>query len=140
MRKHLWRLLLLGLISLQIISCVIILPKKTWWNKGYSSDNIPIVNIIKQSANPLIICSECGKDWGWGNVLSISYLLEPQTKFQLFPDTNIKQIPDTFTDVFFLNASEKLQDTLKKEHDWNIALVFKHNLSLWKLKSSTENN
>ncbi|MEH1919137.1 glycosyltransferase family 39 protein [Nostoc sp.] len=114
MRKHLWRLLLLGLISLQIISCVIILPKKTWWNKAYSSDNIPIVDIIKQSVNPLIICAECGKDWGWGNVLSISYLLEPQTKFQLFPDTNIKQIPDTFTDVFFLNASEELQDTLKK--------------------------
>ena len=140
MRKHLWRLLLIGLISLQIISCVIILPKKTWWNKGYSSDNIPIVNIIKQSPNPLIICSECGRDWGWGNVLSISYLLEPQTKFQLFPDTNIKQIPDTFTDVFFLNGSEKLQETLKKEHGWNITLVFKHDLSLWKLKSSTENN
>ncbi|MHC5822222.1 MAG: glycosyltransferase family 39 protein, partial [Nostoc sp.] len=139
MRKHLWRLLLLGLIFLQIISCVIILPKKTWWNKGYSSDNIPMVNIIKQSQNPLIICLECGKDSGWGNVLSISYLLEPQTKFQLFPETNIKQIPDTFTDVFFLNASEKLQDTLKKEHDWNIALVFKHSQSLWKLKSSTGN-
>ncbi|MEH1867795.1 MAG: glycosyltransferase family 39 protein [Nostoc sp.] len=138
-RKHLWRLLLLGLIFLQIISCVIILPKKTWWNKAYSSDNIPMVNIIKQFQNPLIICLECGKDWGWGNVLSISYLLEPQTKIQLFPETNIKQIPDTFTDVFFLNASEKLQDTLKKEHGWNIALVFKHSQSLWKLKSSTGN-
>lgn len=134
MRKHLWRLLLLGLIFLQIISCLIILPKKTWWNKGYSSDNIPIVNIIKQSPNPLIICLKCGRDWGWGNVLSISYLLEPQTKFQLFPETNIKEIPDTFTDVFFLNASEKLQDTLKKEHGLNIGLVFKHSLSLWKLK------
>ncbi|MBW4428566.1 MAG: glycosyltransferase family 39 protein [Nostoc desertorum CM1-VF14] len=133
-RKHLWRLLLLGLISLQIISCLIILPKKTWWNKAYSSDNIPIVNIIKQSPNPLIICLKCGRDWGWGNVLSISYLLEPQTKFQLFPETNINKIPDTFTDVFFLNASEKLQDTLKKEQGLNIGLVFKHNLSLWKLK------
>ncbi|MEH1822663.1 MAG: glycosyltransferase family 39 protein [Nostoc sp.] len=139
MHKHLWRLLLLGLIFLQIISCVIILPKKTWWNKAYSSDNIPMANIIKQFKNPLIICLECGKDSGWGNVLSISYLLEPQTKFQLFPSTNIKQIPDIFTDVFFLNASEKLQDTLKKEHDWNIALVFKHSQSLWKLKSSTGN-
>ncbi|MHC5719840.1 MAG: hypothetical protein ACYTX0_49355, partial [Nostoc sp.] len=59
--------------------------------------------------------------------------------FQLFPGTNIKQIPDTFTDLFFLNASEKLQDTLKKEHDWNIALVFKRSQSLWKLKSSTGN-
>ncbi|MEH1827310.1 MAG: glycosyltransferase family 39 protein [Nostoc sp.] len=139
MRKYLWRLLLLGLIFLQIISCVIILPKKTWWNKAYSSDNIPMANIIKQFKNPLIICLECGKDSGWGNVLSISYLLEPQTKFQLFPSTNIKQIPDTFTDVFFLNASEKLQDILKKEHDWNITLVFKHSQSLWKLKSSTGN-
>ncbi|MCC5658340.1 glycosyltransferase family 39 protein [Nostoc sp. XA010] len=134
MRKHLWRLLLLGLIFLQIISCLIILPKKTWWNKGYNSDNIPIVNIIKQSPNPLIICLKCGRDWGWGNVLSISYLLEPQTKFQLFPETNIKEISDTFTDVFFLNASEKLQDTLKKEHGLNIGLVFKDSLSLWKLK------
>ncbi len=139
MRKHLWRLLLIGLICLQIISCVIIIPTKTW-NKAYSSDNIPMVNIIKQSANPLIICLECGKDWGWGNVLSISYLLEPQTKFQLFPGTNIKQIPDTFTDVFFLNASKKIQDILKKEHGLNIALVFKNKQSLWKLKSNTENN
>lgn len=134
MRKHLWRLLLLGLISLQIISCVVIFPKNTWWNKGYSADNIPIVNIINKSPNPLIICLKCGNDWGWGNVLSISYLLEPQTKFKLFPETDIKQITDTFTDVFFLNASEKLQDTLKKEHNWNIALVFKHKQSLWKLK------
>jgi uncharacterized membrane protein len=134
LRKYLWRLLLLGLISLQIISCLIILPKKTWWNKAYNSDNIPIVNIIKQSPKPLIICLKCGRDWGWGNVLSLSYLLEPETKFQLFPETNIKEIPDTFTDVFFLNLSEKLQDTLKKEHGLNIGLVFKHNLSLWKLK------
>ncbi|MBD0387336.1 MAG: glycosyltransferase family 39 protein [Nostoc sp. C3-bin3] len=134
MRKHLWRLLLLGLISLQIISCLVILPKKTWWNKAYNSDNIPMANIIYQSPNPLIICLKCGRDWGWGNVLSLSYVLEPQTKFQLFPETNIKEIPDTFTDVFFLNASEELQNTLKKEQGLNIGLVFKHNLSLWKLK------
>ncbi|MDZ8051498.1 MAG: glycosyltransferase family 39 protein [Aulosira sp. ZfuVER01] len=133
-RKHLWRLLLVGLIFMQIISSVIILPKKAWWNKAYNTDNISIVNIIKQSPNSLIICAECNQDWGWGNVLSISYLLEPQTKFQLFPGTNIQQIPDTFSDLFFLNASEKLQASLKKEHNWEIASVFKKNLSLWKLK------
>ncbi|MDZ7956763.1 MAG: glycosyltransferase family 39 protein [Aulosira sp. DedQUE10] len=132
--KHLWRVLLLCLISLQIISCAIMLPKNAWWNKAYNTDNIPLVNIIKQSPNPLIICAECGQDWGWGNVLSISYLLEPETKFQLFPGTDIQQIPDTFSDVFFLNASEKLQETLKKEHNWDLALVFNKNLSLWKLK------
>ncbi|OUL17951.1 glycosyltransferase family 39 protein [Nostoc sp. 106C] len=134
-RKHLWRLLLVGLICMQIISCVIILPKKAWWNKAYNTDNISMVNIIKQSPNPLIICAQCNQDWGWGNVLSLSYLLEPQTKFQLFSGTDIKEIPDTFSDVFFLNASEKLQATFKKEHNWNIVSVFKKNLSLWKLKS-----
>ncbi|MDZ4872276.1 MAG: hypothetical protein CLLPBCKN_001664 [Chroococcidiopsis cubana SAG 39.79] len=93
-----------------------------------------MANIINQSPNPLIICSECGQDGGWGNVLSISYLLEPQTKFQLFPGADIQQISDTFSDVFFLNASEKLQDTLKKAHNGDIAPVFKHDQSLWKLK------
>ncbi|QIR37652.1 hypothetical protein HCG51_13640 [Tolypothrix sp. PCC 7910] len=132
--KHLWRLLLLGLISLQLISCAIILPKKAWWNKAYNTDNIAIVNIINQAPYPLIICPECGQDWGWGNVLSLSYLVAPQTKFQLFPGTNIKSIPQTFSDVFFLNASEELQKSLKKEHNWEINEVFKKNQSLWKLK------
>jgi uncharacterized membrane protein len=133
--KYLWRLLLVVIICLEIISCLIILPKNTWWNKAYSSDNIPIVNIIKQSPNPLIICSDCGQDWGWGNVLSISHLLEPKTKFQLFSGVNIKQNPDTFSDLFFLNGSQELQDTLKKEHNWEIAPVFKNSQSLWKLKN-----
>ncbi|MBD2211025.1 glycosyltransferase family 39 protein [Nostoc linckia FACHB-104] len=132
--KHLWRLLLLILISLQLISCAIILPKKAWWNKAYNTDNVAMVNIIHQSPYPLIICTECGQDWGWGNVLSLSYLVAPQTKFQLFPGTDIKSIPDTFSDVFFLNASEELQKSLKKEHNWQITEVFKKNQSLWKLK------
>ncbi|MBO3462183.1 glycosyltransferase family 39 protein [Aetokthonos hydrillicola Thurmond2011] len=132
--KNLWRLLLVVIICLEIISCLIILPKNTWSNKAYSSDNIPIVNIIKQSPNPLIICSECGQDWGWGNVLSISYLLEPKTKFQLFSGIDIKQNPDGFSDLFFLNASQELQNTLKKEHNWEITSVFKNSQSLWKLK------
>lgn len=132
--SQIWAILLVGLISLELISCYIIFPKTVWSNKAYNSNNIPIVNIINQAKKPLLICSDCGRDWGWGNILSISYLLEPNVKLQLFPGINITTDFNNFSDVFFLNASEKLRNNLKKEQNLNISLLYKKNLSLWKLE------
>ncbi|MBD2682042.1 MULTISPECIES: glycosyltransferase family 39 protein [Nostoc] len=134
LQRKIWRLIIILFLVLELISCYVIFPKTTWANKGFSSDNIPIVNIINQSQYPILICPECTGDKCWGSILSMSYYLKPTVKIQMFPEINISPNFNKFSDVFFLNASEKLQNHLKKEQNLDINLVYKNKLSLWKLK------
>ncbi|MBD2472395.1 glycosyltransferase family 39 protein [Nostoc sp. FACHB-145] len=132
-KQKIWRLIFILFLLMELFSCYVIFPSKTW-NKAYNSDNIPIVNIIHQSKNPILICSECIGDGGWGNILSISYLLKPTVKIQMFPGINISQDFNDFSDVFFLRASEKFRNYLKTEQNLEMELVYKNKLSLWKLE------
>lgn len=134
LKQKIWRSIIIACIFLELVSCYIIFPQQTWWNKAYSSDNIPIVNIIHQTKNPILICTECTGDGGWGNILSMSYLLKPTVDIQMFPGNSILRDFNDFSDVFFLRASDKLRSYLKKEQNLDIILVYKNTLSLWKLE------
>jgi len=133
-QRKIWRLIIILFLALELISCSVIFPKTTWGNKGFSSDNIPIVNIINQTSDPILIYPECGGDKCWGSILSMSYLLEPTVKIQMFPGISISQNFENYQDVFFVDASEKLRNYLKKEQNLEMDVVYKNKLSLWKVK------
>ncbi|WP_445635322.1 glycosyltransferase family 39 protein [Nostoc sp. DSM 114161] len=132
--RKIWRLILILFILLELVSCYVIFPKTTWANKGFSYDNIPIVNIIDKTSDPILIYPECGGDKCWGSILSMSYLLKPTVKIQIFPGINISQDIKNYSNVFFLNASERFRNYVKKEQNLEIDVVYQNNLSLWKVK------
>ena len=109
-----------GLVSnIDIISCAIISPAQTWWNKYYSSDILPIAKIVNQANQPLLLIE---KYWrSRGKLYSFSNFLEP--KVQIQPLTKGKMtdnIPDSFSNVFVFNPSDILQEKLKESQKYEI--------------------
>lgn len=110
-----WQGIMALLISGGVISCVIISQSDTWWNKIIGYHNHKIAQIINQSPHPLLISNT--SDINTGDVISLSYLLEPKVRLQLVVDPNVPKIPDGFSDVFLFYPSKALQQGLEKEYN-----------------------
>lgn len=149
-QQKLWRIVMVVLVSMGIVSSVIISSAETWWNKQFSSCNPHVARIINQANHPLVISDGNGLifDHALSNVISLSYLLDKKVKIQLVIEPKIPKIPDGFSDMFLFTPSETLRDGLEKNSNWKLEPVYSDRKSyrgsqvcLWKLsklKSSTK--
>mgnify|MGYP005840980493 CR=1 FL=1 len=112
-KQKVWQGLMAILISLGIASCAVSSQADTWWNKVVGHRNSQIARLINQAPRPLVISNT--SDTNTGNVISLSYLLDSKTRFQLVVEPNIPKIPDEFSDVFLFHLSENLQEELKNK-------------------------
>jgi uncharacterized membrane protein len=135
LKKNVWNILLMTLIFLGLVSCSLSYNKYTWWNKFFSSDNIPISRIIEQEKSPLVISEGDTKEMGFGNLVSLSYSLNNQTKIQLFRQLDITKIPTKdFKSVFVFNPSPQFKDEMENKYGLKLENIYQNDLSLWKLK------
>jgi uncharacterized membrane protein len=81
LRKKLWQGLLGIILLCGLLSCWQISQAEVWWNKGISSYNPQIAAAINKSSNPLVISDAGGTNLG--NIISLAYLVKPETKFKL---------------------------------------------------------
>jgi uncharacterized membrane protein len=128
-KQELWQIVLLALFSGGVISCAISSQADTWWNKYVNYYTPQVASIINQSPHPLLI-----SDSSIGNVLSLSYLLDPKVQLQLMVQPTIPKINKSYSDVFFFNPfnfSKPLRSELQKEY--KIELVHKRG-KLWRLE------
>lgn len=112
--NRLWSLLLVIVISAGIISDVFIFQADTWWTKKKSDNHPQVSQIINQSLRPLVITSNY--NFNIGEALSLSYLLDPKTKFQLVAEPNIPQVAEGFTDVFLYDPFPALREGVEKQN------------------------
>lgn len=63
-----------------------------------SGSNQQVARTINNAIQPLVISNSTGSNFG--NILSLSYLLEPKVRFRLVVDPNVPQIPLSVGDVF----------------------------------------
>jgi uncharacterized membrane protein len=116
-------LLLAGLVSLLAIS-----GSDTSWSKGVSAFNPEFARIINQAERPLVVSTN--GDINPGEILSLSYLLDPKVRLILTDYGRFPDIPPGYTDVFLVNPSRELQEALAA----NYRLEVLHNSGrLWKL-------
>lgn len=122
--QKLWRLALAAVLSLGIISCCIYLPADYWWNKDRSYINIPIARTIDSTSGPLIVADlwEYSVD-AIGNLLGLSYLLNPQTKFVVLPPERL-EIPQNFDEIFLYGISPQLQAEIEKNNRYEIQTIY----------------
>jgi len=108
-QQKLWQLGLIALISSEIVSCAVSSQSQLWWNKYPSSTkyNPQVAAIVNQAQKPLVICH--GGNNITGKIMSISYLLKPQTQLLLAVKPEQVKIPDGFSDVFLYRSTELLQ-------------------------------
>ncbi len=131
-RRKIWQTILAIVIIAGVVSYGVYSQAETWWNKELSSGNLQVAKIINQASRPLLISDDFGSRFG--NVFSLSYLVEPKVRFQLVKGENIPQIPKGFTDIFLLNPPEALREGLEKKYNRQARIIYKENsYSLWKL-------
>ncbi|WP_373537198.1 glycosyltransferase family 39 protein [Microcoleus sp.] len=122
--QKLWRLAFAAVLSVGIISCCIYLPADTWWNKDRSYINIPIARTVNSASGPLLVADL----WVYSvdtiaNLLSLSYLLVPQTKFIVFPP-QIVEIPPNFKEIFLYGISPEVKAEIEKKTPYEIEKVY----------------
>ncbi|MHC5933035.1 glycosyltransferase family 39 protein [Nostoc sp.] len=134
-RRSIWHIIIALVIICGLISFKVSSQAETWWNKGISYDNPQIAQIINQTTRPLLISDALGNNFG--NVFSLSYLLEPKVRFLLVNNQKIPKIPDGFTDVFLLNPSDIWREKIEKKYKSKTDIVYSDNYYLiWKLTKS----
>jgi uncharacterized membrane protein len=134
-RHRNWQIIIGLLIICGVVSSRVSSQVNTWWNKGMSYGNPQVAQIINQTPSPLLISDASGINYG--NVFSLSYLLEPKVRFLLMQDQRIPKIPDGFTDVFLLNPSFDWRQIIEKRYDLKTEIVYSNNYySVWKLTKS----
>lgn len=127
-----WRIALVALLSIGVISCADISQSAIWWNKAEGNDNYHLAQIINTANKPLLV-----SDAYFVRVISLSYLLTQNVQFQLVVKPNIPQIPPEFSNVFLYEPSQTLRDGLKKQY--SVELIAQstepsyHHPSLWRL-------
>ncbi|MBE9000298.1 glycosyltransferase family 39 protein [Nostoc sp. LEGE 12447] len=124
---------LVGLVIIcGLISCKVNFQAETWWNKGISYGNPKVAQIINLTTRPLLISDALGNNYG--NVFSLSYLLEPKVQFLLVQNQKIPKIPDRFADVFLFNPSDTWRETIEKKYNLKTDIVYSDKYySVWKL-------
>ncbi|MDJ0774552.1 MAG: glycosyltransferase family 39 protein [Mastigocoleus sp. MO_167.B18] len=133
LKRKLWQGIMLVLISGAVTSCIVSSQAETWWNKTLDYHNHHIARIINQGTLPLVV----GETYNvrTGNIISLSYSLEPKVKFQLINNPKVQKIADGFSDIFFVRyPTEDFQRILQKEYTAKVEMVENpYKAPLWKL-------
>jgi uncharacterized membrane protein len=122
-QKWCYGLALSGLLGLGTLSCGQFIQSSTWWNKVFSACNPTIATIVNQSANPLIVAEGTGGklfDHALSNVISLAYLVKPETEFAVTLAPKLPHIPTVgqsgqFSDRFLLTPTVQLRSALQAQ-------------------------
>ena len=122
--QKLWRLALAALHSIEIMSCCIYLPADSWWNKDRSYINIPIARTINSASGSLLITEL----WVYtvdkiGNLLGLSYLINSQAKFLVWPP-KLVEIPQNFNEIFFYGISPGEKTEIEKNTRYELQTIY----------------
>ncbi|PAX49806.1 glycosyltransferase family 39 protein [Brunnivagina elsteri] len=114
-RRQIWQVMAVLVISLGLISIVVSSKSETWWNKVVSDGNPQVARIINRSQNPLLISNDAGINYG--NVFSLSYLLEPETRFVLVQESNsLSREVKLNQTIFILNPSNSFRREIEAKY------------------------
>jgi len=130
-RRRIWQTIMALVIIGGVVSGAVSSQAETWWNKVVSYGDPQVAKIINQASRPLLMSDSFGINYG--NVFSLSYIVEPKVRFQLLKNNNIPKFPQD-TNVFLLNPAAKIRKGIEKKYKSKAKTVYKDNYeSLFKL-------
>ena len=134
--ENLWRVVMSGMISIGLVSCIVISQSEVWWNKSNNVDNPSIARIINQADRPLLI-GRLTEDDG-RSIISLSYSLDPKVRLQLIYDEfKIPMISSNFNNIFLYNPSDELREKIEIEQNLKTELIHEGKRRLlWKLNEN----
>ncbi|QLE55111.1 glycosyltransferase family 39 protein [Nostoc sp. TCL26-01] len=136
-RRSIWQVILVFLIICGLATSRLYYPAETWWNKGVSSGNPQIASLINQKPRPLVITNF--SETNYGNVVSLSYLLNSKVRFILMPDQSMPNISNDVTDIFLLNPTNQWRQQIANRYQLQPHLVYgDDDYLVWKLVKKGE--
>jgi uncharacterized membrane protein len=130
--RGIWYIIMVLLIICGLISSKVNSQAETWWNKGMSYGNPQVAQIINQTTRPLLISDALGNNYG--NIFSLSYLLDSKVRFLLVQNQKVPKIPNRFVDIFLFNPSENWREAIEKKYNLKTDIVYSDKYySVWKL-------
>jgi uncharacterized membrane protein len=132
-RQFVWKLIAGLLLVVGISSCGMSASKDTWWNKVISYHNPAIASVINASDRPLVISDAFGINPG--NVVSLSYLLNENTRLILLPEVGnsftLNTLPNGTNSIFLFGLPERFR--IQFEQKFQVKLTNPIG-DLWQLK------
>lgn len=135
--QQLWKKLTIFLCSISLLSSIHISPQLFWWNNDPSRylQNSEIVKILNNSPNSLVI-----SDAIWDEIITLSYSISDNIKYQLVKQYNDRKIPDNFSHYFLYKPSKSLQSQFKENNEYQIQPAVQGDKSwLWIIKRTEVN-
>ncbi|MBD2212114.1 glycosyltransferase family 39 protein [Nostoc linckia FACHB-104] len=132
LKRKFWQVTMLILLFLGIVSCNMIATAETWWTKKPSHYHPQIAQIINKANKPLLISDN--STFNIGNLISLTYLLEPKVKLQLLTKQNIPTISDN-SEVFLLNPARNVSSGIEKTYNYKMKPVYQPGM-LWRLEKN----
>ncbi|MGL5807384.1 MAG: glycosyltransferase family 39 protein [Xenococcaceae cyanobacterium] len=129
-RQKIWHAIAIVIFSCGVFSAAISSNSVVWWNKGANYYVVPMAEIINRADRPLIISGDRTENRPLinvtGDVMSLSYLLKPQTYWQLFIEPNFPKIPSGYGEVFLYKSSESFRKNLESQ-GYKLKLIYEAN-------------
>lgn len=116
-KRRIWQIITLIVISGGIVSCAINSQATTWW--GLSLVDVEIADIIKQTKDPIIIT-----DIPYGVIAPLSNKINANTKFVLVGESSSLELPDQFSTVFLYQPSTQLYQEISKNKNIKMNLIY----------------
>jgi uncharacterized membrane protein len=138
-KRQIWQTIVAVAISSGILSCSFNVQAETWWNKFFTNNFVKIAHILNESNRPLLITNLDPGVLNIGNMLSLSYLVQPKVRFQLFNEPNLPKISVAAGDVFLFNPSKTLRAEAEQQYKAKTQRVFQDkatNMVMWKLSKT----
>ena len=130
--RKFWKIIIAIVISGQVLACAVNANARV--SISNPSQNEKLSQFINQTNYPLVVSSDY--KYNPTELLSLSYLLESKVRLQLLKSSDLPEISNKFSDVFFYSPfglPPLWQDELPKKY--NIEPV-KELKNLWKLKKT----
>ena len=120
--RKIWQLVLGIFLSIQVISCLLIINSPAWWwNKSIYFQNIPLANIINSSEKPLLLTPDDSGIY----LISISHNLTNDVTIRFVDNPYFYETSQVFSDIFLLNYSQEWLDLIKKENKFKVEEIYK---------------
>jgi uncharacterized membrane protein len=105
-QERIWRWILVGIITLGVLSCSTSSLASTWWNK--TGAYIPVVSqAVNATDDPLIVSAS---DW-W--IFSLAHYLRPDVSLQMVTQFNeLPDIPRGYSDYFLYSIPASVRDAV----------------------------
>lgn len=133
-----WRLILIILITGGVLSGIANSQADLWWQKRTNTYNPELAPLINQANNPLVM-RDVSLDlppYNFFTVVSLSYLLKSDVKYQFVFEGKLPNIPQKYNNIFLVEPSDLLLSGLEKRYNVNSKKLFKDSY-IWQLKIPT---